>query len=445
MPLHDQFELRRAHYGIDAATQASLKQVWPLLAAELDAALAGNLRAASQLPPPVGPLMRSRGEEISRLSRAHLEEVFLGSFDALWVGTCEAVSAAELELGLDARHRAGVNRFVLEAAARAIGRRHRFNGAAVARLLDAVGRTLLLDVACAVIYHSHQLTRRAEARAAGLDQAIAAFSESATDVRSSMNELAVSLTSTSGRLTSLAEHARREVATARQATAGASANADATASSTQEMSASIDEIDEHVRRSVDLATSASLQAERSHAGIKTLLGAVEKIGSVVGLIAEIAAQTNLLSLNATIEAARAGEAGRGFSVVAAEVKSLAGQTANATDEIGRQIELIHEATRRSVAEISAIREAVFDMQGSAATIAAAIHQQNDATNRIAEGAQSSADHVQTATAAVTVVEDAIGRTSDTVSAVLQTSRVIAERTQQLDVAMSLLSERVRAA
>ena len=80
----------------------------------------------------------------------------------------------------------------------------------------------------------------------------------------------------------------------------------------------------------------------------SLSEAVDKIGSVVGLISDIATSTNMLALNATIEASRAGEAGRGFAVVAAEVKSLAKQTSQATQEIGKQIAVIQQAARSAV-------------------------------------------------------------------------------------------------
>jgi methyl-accepting chemotaxis protein len=253
-----------------------------------------------------------------------------------------------------------------------------------------------------------------------------------------------SLTETSGQLTQVADSARRDLLAAVEASEGASSNSALTANSTEELSFSIAEISDQVQRSVEVAGHAAKDAERTNTNIGALVAAVDEIGSVVGLIAEIAAQTNLLALNATIEAARAGEAGRGFSVVAAEVKSLAGQTAKATGDIRGHIQSIQMATGRAVEEIGGIGGAVASMQASATTIAAAVHQQSMATHRIAEGAESTATHVATLTKAVATVDAAIGRAGGTAKTVLDVSRVIAERTTELDDAMSVLFRRVRA-
>jgi methyl-accepting chemotaxis protein len=100
--------------------------------------------------------------------------------------------------------------------------------------------------------------------------------------------------------------------------------------------------------------SAVRQACETDQHMGKLSQAASRIGSVLKLISAIAEQTNLLALNATIEAARAGDAGRGFAVVAAEVKALAGQTAKATEEIGRHICGIQAATEESVAAIKQV-------------------------------------------------------------------------------------------
>ena len=172
--------------------------------------------------------------------------------------------------------------------------------------------------------------------------------------------------------TSVAEIAKR-----------ATSSAQAVASAAEQLSASISDISTRVTRATQSSSKAYEDASRTNTAVQSLVAAADRIGVVVKLINDVATQTNLLALNATIEAARAGDAGKGFSVVANEVKSLAKQTASATEDIAAQISSVQHEAKLAVAAITSIQRTTQDVREVTADIASAVVQQDSATKEIA--------------------------------------------------------------
>ena len=161
---------------------------------------------------------------------------------------------------------------------------------------------------------------------------------------------------------------------------------------------------ERIRRSV--ASRAVSEAGRTAQTMSELGAAATRIGEVVGLIQAIAGQTNLLALNATIEAARAGEMGRGFSIVASEVKSLAGQTARATEDIAGQIGAIQSAAADAAQAIEQVNSIIEEMSSIASTVASTVEEQNMAVSLIAEGVNRASSEARTGSEAMSRVAGA---------------------------------------
>jgi methyl-accepting chemotaxis protein len=162
-------------------------------------------------------------------------------------------------------------------------------------------------------------------------------------------------------------------------------------SGAQELSASAAEISRQVGDAASMSSRAVDQARHTGAIVSGLSDAANRIGQVIALIQAIAAQTNLLALNATIEAARAGEAGRGFAIVAQEVKSLATQTANATGQIASQILATQAATQEAVGAIETIKKTIEALGRNADVMAAAVESQASVTYEISSSMQMAAD------------------------------------------------------
>lgn len=161
-----------------------------------------------------------------------------------------------------------------------------------------------------------------------------------------------------------------------------SQNVSSVSEATQNLSTSIDEIAAQLSKGALMTRKSAAEAKKAQEVVQTLSIAAQKIGEVVKIINEIATQTNLLALNATIEAARSGAAGKGFSVVASEVKNLAGQTAKATDEITLQIQEMQDATQKVVTSIKEMTSTISDINDGTSIISAAVNEQGSATQEI---------------------------------------------------------------
>lgn len=220
-------------------------------------------------------------------------------------------------------------------------------------------------------------------------------------------------------------------------------NAEAVAAASEELSSSVNEITRQVNHSREVSNNASNLGQATSNDVESLSKKVTEISEVVKLITDIADQTNLLALNATIESARAGEAGKGFAVVANEVKNLASQTAQATEQIGSQIEAIVGATKETVKSIDAINQAVAQVQDTSETIDNSIQEQESATREIADKASETAQDVSSVSRNVnSVKQDAVSNT-ERVEQVLAATSNLRSQADNLDATMSKFIAQLR--
>jgi methyl-accepting chemotaxis protein len=145
----------------------------------------------------------------------------------------------------------------------------------------------------------------------------------------------------------------------------------------------VNEISGNTEKARRIAAEANVQSLRVTDKIRCLSEAAEAIGKVTQTITEISSQTNLLALNATIEAARAGAAGKGFGVVANEIKALAQQTAAATEDVKSRIADVQNSTSGGIVEIDKVSEIVREVNEIVSLIAIAIEEQSITTKDIA--------------------------------------------------------------
>lgn len=202
------------------------------------------------------------------------------------------------------------------------------------------------------------------------------------------------LTELAGRVGDNAERTAKEATSASEVGSELSDQFASISTAVGQMNATIGEISSNADLAASITSEAVTVAEASSQSIAKLGTSSEEIGNVIMAINAIAEQTNLLALNATIEAARAGEAGKGFAVVASEVKTLAEQTSTATKEITDRIQAIQSDTSRAVDANSQITGTIDRISEISTTIASAVAEQSITTGDITRTLENAVHNVR---------------------------------------------------
>jgi len=259
----------------------------------------------------------------------------------------------------------------------------------------------------------------------------------------SVAESAGQLTHTSGEMSRGAEQTTRLMDGAARAAGTTSGNVQAVAGATEELAASIREIAQQIAESTTGSARAVEDVRRTYALIEQLDGVARRTVEVVDLIRSIAEQTNLLALNATIEAARAGEAGKGFAVVASEVKNLANQTAKATDDVQAQIAAMTDATSSVVEAMRGVGGAIETVNNVASSISAAIEEQGAATRDISQNVNEAAQGVSSVSDSLNLVCSHATATGQASAEVAAAARAVGERADRMLGEVSAFVARIR--
>ena len=266
------------------------------------------------------------------------------------------------------------------------------------------------------------------------------FQESIAGIVARLEDCAGRMSNASHGLASVSTDADARAGASAQSTERASAHVDVVATSIKDVAASVTTVAAEADKTSAVAADARQLVEAASDDAKALTEAARTIEHVMALIEEVADQTNLLALNATIEAARAGEMGRGFGVVASEVKQLATRTSKATEEVRGGLQGITAASVRIAERIARLVASIEQVDAVAAVIATSMRDQESNTQSITSNTAKTAEDVRLVAETVKHVAAMISEAREAAELVTRVSAELGAQASDLKVVVERFVE-----